>query len=166
MPSPKEMLLNRPILTVALLLLFTLAACSESPAPAEDTASTNNAVQTNGFTLVERVAPGSSELVIPYSKYELDNGLTVIIHEDMSDPLVHVDVTYHVGSAREEARRSGFAHFFEHMMFQGSEHVADEQHIGIVTESGGTMNGTTSTDRTNYLETVPSNQLETMLWLE
>ncbi|MGY8790766.1 MAG: M16 family metallopeptidase, partial [Pseudomonadales bacterium] len=85
---------------------------------------------------------------------------------DMSDPLVHVDVTYHVGSAREEARRSGFAHFFEHMMFQGSEHVADEQHIGIVTESGGTMNGTTSTDRTNYFETVPSNQLETMLWLE
>jgi zinc protease len=166
MPSPKEMLLNRPILTAALLLLFTLAACSESTAPAEDAASTNNSAQTNGYTLIERVAPGSSEIVIPYSKYELDNGLTVIIHEDMSDPLVHVDVTYHVGSAREEARRSGFAHFFEHMMFQGSEHVADEQHIGIVTESGGTMNGTTSFDRTNYFETVPSNQLETMLWLE
>jgi len=166
MPSPKEMILNRPNLSAVILLLFTLTACSESPAPAEDTASTNNAAQKNGYTLVERVAPGSSELVIPFSKYELDNGLTVIIHEDMSDPLVHVDVTYHVGSAREEARRSGFAHFFEHMMFQGSEHVADEQHIGIVTESGGTMNGTTSTDRTNYFETVPSNQLETMLWLE
>ena len=104
--------------------------------------------------------------MIPYEKYELDNGLTLIIHEDHSDPLVHVDVTYHVGSAREELKKSGFAHFFEHMMFQGSENVADEAHFKIVTESGGTLNGSTNRDRTNYYETVPSNQLETMLWLE
>ncbi|MEG3767622.1 pitrilysin family protein [Alteromonas sp. 14N.309.X.WAT.G.H12] len=107
-----------------------------------------------------------SDIHIPHIKYTLDNGLTVILHEDHSDPLVHVDVTYHVGSAREEPGKSGFAHFFEHMMFQGSEHVADEEHFRIITEAGGTLNGSTTTDRTNYFETVPANQLEKMLWLE
>jgi zinc protease len=116
--------------------------------------------------LVEKVTRQGDELVIPYEKYVLPNGLTLIIHEDHSDPVVHVDVTYHVGSAREEIGKSGFAHFFEHMMFQGSDHVADEQHFKIVTEAGGTLNGSTSLDRTNYFETVPSNQLEKMLWLE
>ncbi|MCA2417697.1 M16 family metallopeptidase, partial [Vibrio chemaguriensis] len=83
-----------------------------------------------------------------------------------SDPLVHVDVTYHVGSAREEIGKSGFAHFFEHMMFQGSENVGDQEHFKIITEAGGTLNGTTNRDRTNYFETIPANQLEKMLWLE
>jgi zinc protease len=103
---------------------------------------------------------------IANEKYVLENGLTVLIHEDHSDPVVHVDVTYHVGSAREKLGKSGFAHLFEHMMFQGSENVADEEHIKTVTAAGGSMNGTTNRDRTNYFETVPSNQLETMLWLE
>ncbi len=116
--------------------------------------------------LVEKVTRKGDEIVIPYEKYKLKNGLTLIIHEDHSDPLVRVDVTYHVGSAREEIGKSGFAHFFEHMMFQGSDNVGDEQHFKIVTESGGTLNGTTNRDRTNYFETVPSNQLEKMLWLE
>ncbi len=116
--------------------------------------------------LIEKVEKKGDKIVIPYEKYELPNGLTVVIHEDHSDPLVHVDVTYHVGSAREELQKSGFAHFFEHMMFQGSDNVADEEHFKTVTEAGGTLNGTTNRDRTNYFETVPSNQLEIMLWLE
>lgn len=116
--------------------------------------------------LIEKVTQKGNEIVIPYEKYVLPNGLTLIVHEDHSDPVVHVDVTYHVGSAREEIGKSGFAHFFEHMMFQGSDNVGDEQHFKIVTEAGGTLNGTTNTDRTNYFETVPNNQLEKMLWLE
>lgn len=116
--------------------------------------------------LVETVTKNGEELVIPYRKYVLPNGLTLVVHEDHSDPIVHVDITYHVGSAREEIGKSGFAHFFEHMMFQGSDHVADEQHFKIVTAAGGTLNGSTNRDRTNYYETVPSNQLEKMLWLE
>jgi len=116
--------------------------------------------------LIEMVDKKSdNEIVIPYKKYVLANGMNVVIHEDHSDPIVYVDVTYHVGSAREQEGRSGFAHFFEHMMFQGSKHIADEQHIKTVSESGGTMNGSTNTDRTNYWEVMPVNQLET-LWLE
>lgn len=116
--------------------------------------------------LVEKVTQTPGKLVIPYEKYVLPNGLTIIVHEDHSDPIVHVDVTYHVGSNRESIGRSGFAHFFEHMMFQGSDNVADEQHIKTVSAAGGSMNGTTNSDRTNYFETVPSNQLAKMLWLE
>jgi zinc protease len=117
-------------------------------------------------TLVKKVEAQPGKLVIPYEKYRLPNGLTVIINEDHSDPIVHVEVTYHVGSNRETPRRTGFAHFFEHMMFQGSQNVADEEHFKIVQGSGGDMNGTTNRDRTNYFETVPSNMLETALWLE
>lgn len=155
--------LNRlPLAGITLAVL--LAACSESqqPAPQSDAS-----VIPDSMTLIEEVAKTSrDDYTIPYKKYEMDNGLTVILHEDNSDPLVHVDITYHVGSAREEVGKSGFAHFFEHMLFQGSENVADEEHFKIVSESGGTLNGTTNADRTNYFETVPSNQLEKMLWLE
>ncbi|MBT3417439.1 MAG: insulinase family protein, partial [Flavobacteriales bacterium] len=109
---------------------------------------------------------GSGELDISYQKWELPNGLTVLIHEDHSDPIVQVHVTYHVGSNRESAGKSGFAHFFEHMMFQGSENVPDEKHFKIVSDAGGDMNGNTTYDRTVYFQTVPSNYLETALWLE
>ncbi|MGR5452417.1 M16 family metallopeptidase [Vibrio alfacsensis] len=120
----------------------------------------------DGVTFVESSKTEAGKVKIPYQKYQLDNGLTVILAPEDSDPLVHVDVTYHVGSAREDIGKSGFAHFFEHMMFQGSENVGDQQHFKIITEAGGTLNGTTNRDRTNYFETVPANQLEKMLWLE
>jgi len=144
---------------------LALTACKGADNSIKNAAS--NITLPAGITKVESVGPAKGDqVVIPYTKYKLDNGLTVVLHEDKSDPLVHVDVTYHVGSGREEPGRSGFAHFFEHMMFQGSENVADEEHFKIISESGGTLNGTTNGDRTNYFETVPSNQLEKMLWLE
>ncbi len=118
------------------------------------------------ISIVEEVNYQNDKLTIPYKKYKLSNGLELILHQDNSDPLVHVDVTYHVGSAREEPGKSGFAHFFEHMMFQGSKNIADEAHFKIITEAGGTLNGTTNSDRTNYYQTVPANQLEKVLWLE
>jgi zinc protease len=117
-------------------------------------------------TLLEKVTANPGELKISYEKYLLPNGLTLIIHEDHSDPIVHVEVTYHVGSARETPGKSGFAHFFEHMMFQGSLNVKDEEHFKIVQGAGGQMNGTTNRDRTNYFQTLPANYLETALWLE
>ncbi len=116
--------------------------------------------------LVQKVTKTGTSLVIPYEKYVLPNGLTVILHEDHSDPLVHVDVTYHVGSAREEIGKSGFAHFFEHMMFEGSDHAPKGVHDKITIGNGGTNNGSTNHDRTNYYETVPANLLEDMIWLE
>ncbi|MDX2411920.1 MAG: pitrilysin family protein, partial [Woeseiaceae bacterium] len=150
------------ILTASLVM--AISGC-QSKDPSETVEAV--AALPEGITLLETVEKGSAGgIVIPYRKYELDNGLTVVLHEDLSDPLVHVDITYHVGSGREEVGKSGFAHFFEHMMFQGSENVDDEEHIKIVSESGGTLNGSTNTDRTNYFETAPANQLEKMLWLE
>lgn len=145
------------------MALFSLAGCSQLQSQLGGAP-----VLPEGVTFVEQVnaEPLSDTPVIPYSKYTLANGLTVVLHEDKSDPLVHVDMTYHVGSAREALGKSGFAHFFEHMMFQGSEHVGDQEHFRLITEAGGTLNGTTNRDRTNYFETVPANQLEKMLWLE
>ena len=105
--------------------------------------------------------------VIKYAKYTLPNGLTVITHEDHRLPMVSVDLWYHVGPLNERPGRTGFAHLFEHMMFEGSEHVGEKAHIRIVQAVGGTsINGTTDFDRTNYFETMPSNQLELALWLE
>jgi len=125
-----------------------------------------NSVFAQQAKLVEKVAKKGDELVIPFQKYVLPNGLTVILTEDHSDPIVHVDVSYHVGSAREEIGKSGFAHFFEHMMFEGSDHVKSGDHFKTINAAGGTLNGQTSKDKTIYFETVPSNQLEKMLWLE
>ena len=103
---------------------------------------------------------------IDYEMFKLENGLTVIMHQDKSDPLVAMATVVHVGSNREKPGRTGFAHFFEHMMFQGSENVPDEKHFKIISDAGGDMNGNTTYDRTVYYQTVPSNYLETALWLE
>ncbi len=105
-------------------------------------------------------------LNIDYEKHTLDNGLEVVLYKDNSLPLVSVNLWYKVGSAYEIKGKTGFAHLFEHMMFQGSENVPKEKHFWHIQQAGGSLNGSTSLDRTNYYETVPSNYLETALWLE
>ena len=103
---------------------------------------------------------------IDYEKYQLDNGLTIILHEDKSDPIVGIAIQYHVGSNREIPGRTGFAHLFEHMLFQESQHVGQDQFFKIIQNAGGTLNGGTSKDGTVYYEVIPKNALETALWLE
>jgi zinc protease len=114
--------------------------------------------------------PPAKSLKVPelkYEKFTMPNGLVVLMHVDHRLPLVAVDLWYHVGPLNERAGRTGFAHLFEHMMFEGSEHVGEKAHIKYVQGAGATdVNGTTDFDRTNYFETVPSNQLELALWLE
>jgi zinc protease len=105
-------------------------------------------------------------LSIPNEKYTLENGLTVILNEDKSDPLASHVILYHVGSNREVAGKTGFAHLFEHMMFQRSENVGEDQFFKIIEGAGGSLNGGTSTDMTVYFETIPNNSLETAMWLE
>jgi predicted Zn-dependent peptidase len=103
---------------------------------------------------------------IPIETFRLDNGLLVTLSQDNTAPIVAVNLWYHVGSANEKEGRTGFAHLFEHMLFQGSEHVGANEHFELVQRAGGTLNGSTWLERTNYFETVPSNQLELALWLE
>jgi len=103
---------------------------------------------------------------VPIDTFRLPNGLFVTLSEDHTAPLVAVNLWYHVGSANERAGRTGFAHLFEHMLFQGSANVAANEHFELVQRAGGTLNGSTWLDRTNYFETVPSNQLALALWLE
>ena len=106
-------------------------------------------------------------LAIEFEKYSLPNGLEVILSHDDRLPVVAVNLWYHVGAFHEQPGRTGFAHLFEHRMFQGSRHVGDDAHISMLERLGATsLNGTTSFDRTNYFQTVPSHHLETALWLE
>ncbi|MBI3181893.1 MAG: insulinase family protein [Myxococcales bacterium] len=106
-------------------------------------------------------------LEIPFEKYRLDNGLEVLLSEDHRLPVTAVNLWYHVGAYHEEAGRTGFAHLFEHMMYQGSRNVGDDAHISMLERLGATaLNGTTNFDRTNYFQTVPTDHLETALWLE
>jgi len=103
---------------------------------------------------------------VPLESFELDNGLRVTVSRDRSTPIVAVNLWYNVGSANERVGRTGFAHLFEHMLFQGSANVAANEHFEFVQRAGGTLNGSTWLDRTNYFETVPSNYLALALWLE
>ena len=103
---------------------------------------------------------------IEFKEFDLPNGLHVIVHEDNSVPIVAVSVMYHVGSKNEMPNRTGFAHFFEHLMFEGTKNIERFQYDKIVESAGGTLNANTSNDRTYYYEILPSNQLELGLWLE
>jgi len=107
-----------------------------------------------------------TSLAIPFEKYTLPNGLTVILHEDKSDPIAAVAIIFHVGSSREVEGKTGFAHLFEHMMFQKSENVGEDQLFKLIQGAGGELNGGTSQDNTVYFEIVPKNALEMVLWLE
>ncbi len=103
---------------------------------------------------------------ISFEEYDLDNGLHVILHQDKSTPIVTVSVMYHVGSKNENPERTGFAHFFEHLMFEGTQNIPRGEYSNFVERAGGTLNANTSNDRTYYYEILPSNQLEMGLWLE
>jgi zinc protease len=124
------------------------------------------AVADDGAALMKQ-PPNNTDPRVTFARYKLANGLEVILVPDSTVPLVAVNVWYHVGSGYEVLGKSGFAHLFEHMMFQGSVHVGEDKHFEILKKIGvDSVNGTTNTDRTNYYEVVPSNQIETALWLE
>ena len=156
------------------------APAADPPSDAPADAQLGDATRDNP-TSADASAPGAGDaapsanadgsLSIPHEKYTLANGLEVILHEDHASPFVAVSVWYHVGAFHEPVGRSGFAHLFEHLMFQGSEHVGDDMHIGLLEQAGasvrnGMVNGTTNFDRTNYFEVVPKNEIELALWLE
>ncbi len=103
---------------------------------------------------------------IPFERFALSNGMRVVLSQESRAPVVAVNLWYHVGSRNERAGRTGFAHLFEHMMFQGSSHVPDTSHFAFIEKAGGSLNGSTWLDRTNYFETVPAHYLELALWLE
>lgn len=130
----------------------------------------NISAQTNSNkTMTNKGETMSGVFKLPPLKLEqftLDNGLRVVLNQDTSVPVVSVAVYYDVGSRNERQGRTGFAHLFEHMMFQGSQNVKKAEHFQFVSNAGGTMNGTTSSERTNYFETLPANQLPLALWLE
>jgi zinc protease len=120
------------------------------------------------LALLSTVGAADADVSIPFTRHTLEsNGLEIILSEDHALPVVAVNLWYHAGPINEEPGRTGFAHLFEHLMFQGSKNVGDDQHFKILSNAGASrINGTTSFDRTNYFETVPSNQLELALWLE
>ena len=113
-----------------------------------------------------KLASANDELDIKFSKTVLDNGLTLIVHEDKKAPIVAVNVWYHVGSKDEKEGRTGFAHLFEHLMFNGSENYNDDWFKPFDRVGATGMNGTTNQDRTNYFQVVPKNALEMALWME
>jgi zinc protease len=115
---------------------------------------------------ISTALPKAQTGTVEFEEFDLNNGLHVIMHKDDTNPIVAVDIWYHVGAKDEDPGRTGFAHLFEHMMFQGSKNIGKTQHFDYIQKAGGTLNGTTNQDRTNYFETVPSNQLELLLWLE
>ena len=119
-----------------------------------------------GAMLLGLAAAQAQEVQIPYEKFVLDNGLTLIVHEDHKAPIVAVNVWYHVGSKNEKEGKTGFAHLFEHLMFNGSEHYNDDYFKPFDRVGATGMNGTTNFDRTNYFQEVPTNALDMALWME
>ena len=109
------------------------------------------------------IADESAKLSVPFEKYELENGLDVILHQDKSDPIVSLAIQYGVGSNREKTGRTGFAHLFEHMLFQESENVPQDKFFKTIFDAGGTLHGGTWKDGTAYCEVVSTNAMETLM---
>ena len=152
-----------PVLALPFIGLL-LAGCNsqtESSAPAAEASNAPAAVAAAPDTAALDVG-----IDIPYTKYVLDNGLTLLVHEDHKAPIVAVNVWYHVGSKNEVAGKTGFAHLFEHLMFNGSEHYNDDYFKPFQKVGATGMNGTTNEDRTNYFEVVPTTALDMALWME
>jgi zinc protease len=154
-----------PPLAFALLLLSSSSGAQTKPAPP---AWKTPAGSAKGLA-IPPAAPVDAlpvALKLDVQKFTLDNGLRVVMSVDPTSPTIAVDVVYDVGARNEERGHSGFAHLFEHMMFQGSANVPRSEHFQLVTSHGGTLNGTTSSDRTNYFEMMPRSELPLALWLE
>jgi zinc protease len=144
---------------------YLLADAEQKPAPAPKTAPGSAAPPTTATPQAATTKP-ATQVSLTVERHRLENGLRIVLNPDRTIPTVAVAVYYDVGSRNEERGRSGFAHLFEHMMFQGSQNVAKGEHFQLVMNRGGSVNGTTSEDRTNYFETLPSNELALGLWLE
>ncbi|WP_437869316.1 M16 family metallopeptidase [Sorangium sp. So ce363] len=143
------------------------AAAPAQPAAAQPAAKPTPAAAPVATKAQPAAAATSVSVAIPVEKYTLENGLEVVLHEDHRTPVVAVNVWYHVGSKDEPRGKNGFAHLFEHVMFQGSKHVGEDMFFKYLERAGASdRNGTTNTDRTNYFETVPANELALVLWLE
>lgn len=118
------------------------------------------------LTVISSYAASAQSVNIKFTEYDLPNGLHVILHEDHTIPTVAISVLYHVGSKNEDPTRTGFAHFFEHLLFEGSENIERGEYMKLVQNNGGVINANTSFDRTFYFETLPSNKLEQGMWME
>ena len=148
------------------MILVTLAAALVLAAPPAAPARTPAAKSPPPRTTPDAVAPSIETPKIPFQRFVLPNGLVLIVHEDPKAPIVAVNVWYHVGSKNERPGKTGFAHLFEHLMFNGSEHFNDDW-FKVLERIGGTdLNGTTNRDRTNYFQNVPTPALDTVLWME
>src|SRR5262249_13332236 len=152
-----------------LFLAGLLLSLSLSPVELGSASRAWQSPQPSGARPAQRSSTASarpSTLTVPFTQFTLPNGLHVILHEDHTVPLVTVNVWYHVGSAREKPGRTGFAHLFEHLMFEGSGHVKEGEFDTLLEAAGATNNGSTEKDRTNYYIDTPSNALELALFLE
>jgi zinc protease len=159
---------EKPTMRIKRLFTWTLAAAmlASSVAVAQKSRGTQKATPPKPVASVNASADGAGALpAIKFTEFRLANGLRVILHEDHSTPIVGVNIWYHVGSKNETPGKTGYAHLFEHMMFQGSKNY-DDDYFKPIQEAGGNLNGSTNTDRTNYWEVVPSNFLELALFME
>src|SRR3954465_9001028 len=158
-----------PRLLIATLLIPLSLAAKETPPSTSAQAPAGQVARPSPAPPIQRPAPQASRpasLTVPFTQFPLPNGLRVILHEDHTVPLITVNVWYHVGSAREKPGRTGFAHLFEHLMFEGSGHVKEGQFDELLEAAGATNNASTENDRTNYYIDAPSNALELALFLE